>query len=56
MREDEAGTFAVSYVLDYSGSMGIEGKKTIQNSIPKMLKSSKSDDYVSVIFFQSSGV
>ncbi|MFH1051738.1 MAG: OmpA family protein [bacterium] len=55
-RKNDAKPFAVSYVLDYSSSMGIEGIKMIQKSIPKILKISKPDDYVSVVIFSGEAV
>ena len=55
-RKNDARPFAVSYVLDYSGSMGMEGKQMIQKAIPKILKISKPEDYVSVVIFAESAI
>ncbi len=55
-RKNDTKPFAVSYVLDYSGSMGMEGKQMIQKAIPKILNISKPEDYVSVIIFAESAI
>jgi outer membrane protein OmpA-like peptidoglycan-associated protein/Mg-chelatase subunit ChlD len=52
VREDNAGAYAVCYLLDFSGSMVPEGQQIIENTLPKMLKSAKNDDYISVIPFK----
>jgi len=55
IKNDNSNLLSIAYVIDYSGSMSQQARTAIAHSIPKLLKSSKEDDYLSVIKFQSKG-
>ncbi|MCX6155239.1 MAG: OmpA family protein [Candidatus Kapabacteria bacterium] len=53
VREDKDIKHAISFVLDHSPSMGSTSIKKLQETVRKMLGSTKNGDYISVIKFTS---
>jgi len=53
IREKNSPPFSIVYLVDYSGSMSSEAKIAVNKSVNPLLRSSKKDDYISFIKFQS---